>query len=55
LEESYFYAQTDENGVCYAVSRLTGPADTPGLIMTDGYNLNLLGGKYYNGEWVSED
>ncbi len=53
MEEIHFYyAQIDENNIC--VSVLDTPVeitDNPKRILTDSYDMSVLGKKYNNGVW----
>lgn len=53
MEEIHFYyAQIDENNIC--VSVLDTPVeitDNPKMILTDTYDLSVLGKKYNSGKW----
>ena len=51
-EVHFYYAQIDENNIC--VSVLDTPVeiiDNEKMILTDTYDLSVLGKKYNNGVW----
>ena len=51
-EVHFYYAQIDENNIC--VSVLDTPVeitDNEKMILTDTYDLSVLGKKYNNGAW----
>lgn len=49
----YYYAQINEDNICFAVSQLSGEMSQPDLIRLETFDLSLLG-KIWNGaEWLS--
>lgn len=46
------YAQIDDNGVCYAISYLSGEKDEPYLILLDDNDVVNLGDTYADGVWT---
>lgn len=44
-----YYAQIDENNVCYAVTQTTGQIDQPDMIEIESYDESLLFKTYANG------
>ena len=51
-EKHFYYAEINENNVCIAL--LDTPIeiiDNPKMILTDTYDLSVLGKKYNNGVW----
>lgn len=47
-----FYAQINENNICVAVSNLTEKVQDTRLIPIGFMDVELIGKKYENGEWV---
>lgn len=47
-----FYAQMNENNICTAVSNLAGEVQDTRLIQIGFMDVELIGKKYENGEWV---
>lgn len=47
-----FYAQINENNICVAVSNLTEKVQDTRLIQIGFMDVELIGKKYKNGEWV---
>jgi hypothetical protein len=48
----YYYAQIDNNSICFAVTQTSGPIDQFDMIAIDGYDTSLLGKLYDNGQWL---
>lgn len=46
------YAQINENNICVAVSNLTEKVQDTRLIQIGFMDVELIGKKYENGEWV---
>jgi len=46
------YAQIDSNGICIAISQLSGEVNSPFMIKLETYDSSLLGNKYENGVWI---
>lgn len=51
----YYYAEIDENGICFAVSDLSGEMDKPTMIALESYDVSVLGKRYENGVWVETE
>ena len=47
----YYYAQIDENNICYGVSDLSGQVEDVNMIPLETYNSSVLGKKYVDGTW----
>ena len=47
-----FYAQMNENNICTAISNLAGEVQDIRLIPIGFMDVELIGKKYENGEWV---
>ena len=51
-EKHFYYAEINENNVCIALlDTPTEIIDNPKMILTDTYDLSVLGKKYNNGVW----
>ena len=51
-QKRFYYAEINENNVCTAVlDTPTEITDNPKIILTDTYDLSVLGKKYNNGTW----
>ena len=50
-QENIPYAQINEDGICFAVSSLSGVVEDPYLIRLEIYDESLLGKKYKDGSW----
>lgn len=46
------YAQLNDENVCIGLSQLTGEVNKSYMIRLAEYDINLLGKKYENGEWL---
>lgn len=52
IQQHYYYAQIDDDGVCTGLSDLAGEVDAPNMIQLDSYDMNVMGKKYEAGTWV---
>ena len=51
-QQHFYYAEINENNVCIAVlDTPTEIADNERMILTDTYDMSVLGKKYNNGVW----
>lgn len=50
-QENIPYAQIGEDGICFAVSSLSGLVNSSNLIRLETYDESLLGKKYEDGSW----
>ena len=51
-EIHFYYAQIDENNICTALlDTSTEITNNPKMILTDSYDMSVLGKKYNNGVW----
>ncbi len=50
-QENIPYAQINEDGICFAVSSLSGVVEDLHLIRLETYDESLLGKKYEDGSW----
>lgn len=50
-EENVNYAQINDEGICFAVSSLSGTVDQPNMIQLDSYDMSVLGKRYADGNW----
>lgn len=48
------YAQINENGICFAVSTLSGEVKADNLIEIEALDQDKLFRKYENGQWSTE-
>ena len=51
MEKNYYYAEIDDNNICYSVSDLGSEINKATLIKIPEYDLSYLGKRYENGEW----
>jgi len=50
-QENIPYAQIGDDGICFAVSSLSGIVEDPHLIQLEIYDESLLGKRYEDGIW----
>jgi hypothetical protein len=50
-----FYAQIDADGICFAVSVLSGPVVSSNLIALAAFDENLIGKKWDGAAWLTWD
>ena len=51
-EKHFYYAEINENNICTALlDTPTEITDNARMILTDTYDLSVLGKKYNNGKW----
>ena len=51
-EIHFYYAEINENNICTALlDTPTEITDNPKMILTDTYDLSVLGKKYNSGKW----
>lgn len=50
--QEFYYAQIDENNICYNVSSLSGEINSDNMIRLSDYDISLLGKKYDNEKWI---
>ena len=48
----YYYAQINTDGICLAVSELSGEVKADNMIRLESYDASLLGKRYVDGEWL---
>ncbi len=48
----HFYAQIDDDGVCYAVTQTAGPISAPDMVPIPDFDLTYIGRTYSGGAWV---
>lgn len=51
----YYYAQLNEQGVCYSVAQLAAESTEPGMVIIAAFDTSLLGKKWHEGSWVIVD
>jgi len=49
---SFYYAQINEAGICFAVSELAGEVIADNMVQLESYDTSLLGKRYVNGTWL---
>ena len=55
-EKHFYYAEINESNVCIAIlDTPTEITDNPKMILTDTYDLSVLGKKYNNGVWETAE
>lgn len=47
-----FYAQLNEENICFAVSQLSGEVQADNLIEISFFDTSIVGKKYVDGTWV---
>ena len=47
----FYYAQINDDNVCFAVSQLSGEVNLPSMVLLDNYDASLLGRQYNDGVW----
>lgn len=50
--EVHYYAQIDDDGICYGVSQLSGIVDKPNMIELESYDMSVMGKLWTGSEWV---
>lgn len=50
--QEFYYAQIDENHVCFGISSLSGEVNSDNMIRLQEYDISLLGKKYKDGKWI---
>jgi predicted glycosyl hydrolase (DUF1957 family) len=49
---SFYYAQIDDQSICYAVTQTAGEIIQPDMILITSYDTSLLGKIWNGGEWL---
>lgn len=52
MNQPYYYAQIDDDGICCGVSQLSGEVDYPNMIQLESYDMSLMGKLWTGTEWV---
>lgn len=52
MNEIYYYAQIDDDGICMGVSQLSGVVDKPNMIELESYDTSLMGKIWTGTEWI---
>lgn len=47
-----FYAQLNEDNICFAISQLSGEVQADNLIVISSFDISIIGKKYVDGTWV---
>ena len=49
---TFYYAQIDDQSICYAVTQTAGEIIQPDMILIASYDISLLGKIWNGGEWL---
>ena len=49
---TFYYAQIDDQFICYAVTQTAGEIIQPDMILITSYDTSLLGKIWNDGEWL---
>jgi hypothetical protein len=49
---SFYYAQINDDFICFAVTQTAGLISQPDMIPITSYDISLLGKIWTNGEWL---
>jgi predicted glycosyl hydrolase (DUF1957 family) len=49
---TFYYAQIDDQSICYAVTQTAGEIIQPDMILITSYDTSLLGKIWNDGEWL---
>lgn len=52
MNQPYYYAQIDDNGICCGVSQLSGIVEHDNMIQLESYDMSLMGKLWTGTEWV---
>ena len=52
MNQPYYYAQIDDDGICCGVSQLSGEVDYDNMIQLESYDMSLMGKLWTGAEWV---
>lgn len=52
MNQVYFYAQIDDDGICCGVSQLSGIVEHDDMIQIESYDMSLMGKLWTGTEWV---
>lgn len=52
MNQIYYYAQIDDDGICCGVSQLSGIVEHDNMIQLESYDMSLMGKLWTGTEWV---
>ena len=52
MNQVYFYAQIDDDGICCGVSQLSGIVEHDNMIQLESYDMSLMGKLWTGTEWI---
>ena len=52
MNEVYYYAQIDDDGICCGVSQLSGIVEHDNMIQLESYDMSLMGKLWTGTEWI---
>lgn len=52
MNQPYYYAQIDDDGICCGVSQLSGEVDYDNMIQLESYDMSLMGKLWTGTEWI---
>lgn len=52
MNQPYYYAQIDDDGICCGVSQLSGVVEHDNMIQLESYDMSLMGKLWTGTEWV---
>ena len=52
MNQPFYYAQIDDDGICCGVSQLSGEVDYDNMIQLESYDMSLMGKLWTGTEWV---
>ncbi len=52
MNQIYYYAQIDDDGICCGVSQLSGIVEHDNMIQLESYDMSLIGKLWTGTEWI---
>ena len=52
MNQPFYYAQIDDDGICCGVSQLSGEVDYDNMIQLESYDMSLMGKLWTGTEWI---
>lgn len=52
MNQPYYYAQIDDDGICCGVSQLSGIVEHDNMIQLESYDMSLMGKLWTGTEWI---
>ena len=52
MNQIYYYAQIDDDGICCGVSQLSGIVEHDNMIQLESYDMSLMGKLWTGTEWI---